>query len=217
VVLSSVSMRRVNAFTGVVAGTVWLLAIAGCGSEDSGSPAASDSPSALSTTSPAAPTSTPASTPATPPATPPATAATNKPPAAVPAALKFTSTTVEGKPFDGATLAGKPTVLWFWAPWCPKCRAQASETAKVAAEYQGRVNVVGVAGLDKTSAMRDFVADHKLSGFPQLSDESGTVWKRFEVVEQSTYVLLDATGKTVDRGRFPGGDGLSDKVATLAD
>jgi hypothetical protein len=30
----------------------------------------------------------------------------------------FAGTTVEGKPFSGASLAGKPTVLWFWAPWC---------------------------------------------------------------------------------------------------
>lgn len=33
----------------------------------------------------------------------------------------FTATTVDGKPFDGMSMAGKPTVLWFWAPWCPIC------------------------------------------------------------------------------------------------
>ena len=39
--------------------------------------------------------------------------------AGAPAVLDFTSETVAGEPFDGADLAGKPTVFWFWAPWCP--------------------------------------------------------------------------------------------------
>ncbi|WP_306454825.1 hypothetical protein [Streptomyces sp. WZ.A104] len=53
---------------------------------------------------------------------------------------------MDGKPFDGSTLAGKPTVLWFWVPWCAKCKAQAADTA---ADHTGKANVVGVAGLDK--------------------------------------------------------------------
>ncbi|MFG2029394.1 redoxin domain-containing protein [Streptomyces sp. NPDC048825] len=135
--------------------------------------------------------------------------------AAVPEALRFTGTTVDGKPFDAATLAGKPTVLWFWAPWCPKCRAQASETAKVATEYQDKAHVLGVAGLDKNAAMKDFVSQTGTGSFPHLSDEAGEVWKRFEVTEQSHYVILDKDGKTVYEGVLPGGEGLAEKVAGL--
>jgi thiol-disulfide isomerase/thioredoxin len=39
--------------------------------------------------------------------------------------LNFTARTVTGATFDGRRLSGKPVVLWFWAPWCPTCRAQA--------------------------------------------------------------------------------------------
>jgi thiol-disulfide isomerase/thioredoxin len=183
-----------------VAVTIGLLALAGCGAEDGGATAEQPSSPAASRSASPAPTIT-------------QSAARRSP---VPEVLRFTGTTLDGKPFDGTTLAGKPTVLWFWAPWCPKCRAQASETAKVAADYRGRVNFVGVAGLDKTPKMRDFVEDNEVSGFPHLTDEAGTVWQRFEVAEQSTYVLLDAKGGTVHRGVFPNGEGLSDKVATLA-
>ncbi|MCI4042419.1 redoxin domain-containing protein [Streptomyces sp. TRM75563] len=133
----------------------------------------------------------------------------------VPQALRFTATTVDGKPFDGSTLAGKPTVLWFWAPWCPKCKAQAAATAKAAADHAGKANVVGVAGLDTNEAMRAFVADTGTDGFPQLSDEKGELWKRFEVTEQSRYVILDRDGKTVYEGVLPGGKGLAEKVAGL--
>ncbi|MFJ9889457.1 redoxin domain-containing protein [Streptomyces sp. NPDC091287] len=133
----------------------------------------------------------------------------------VPQALRFTATTVDGKPFQAGALAGKPTVLWFWAPWCPKCKAQATATAKVAADYAGKANVVGVAGLDKNEAMKEFVADTGTGGFPQLSDEKGEVWKRFEVTEQSRYVILDKEGKTTYEGVLPGGKGLAEKVAGL--
>lgn len=135
--------------------------------------------------------------------------------AQVPQVLNFSATTVDGKPFDAKTLAGKPTVLWFWAPWCPTCKGQAAETAKVAADNAGKVNVVGVAGLDKNAAMRDFVADTGTGSFPHLSDENGEVWKRFEVTQQSHYVILDKNGKTVYEGVLPGGKGLADKVAGL--
>ena len=35
----------------------------------------------------------------------------------VPKNLDFSGTTVSGDEFQGASLAGRPTLLWFWAPW----------------------------------------------------------------------------------------------------
>ncbi len=35
----------------------------------------------------------------------------------VPAALDFTAPLLGGGQFDGASAAGKPLVLWFWAPF----------------------------------------------------------------------------------------------------
>lgn len=177
-----------------------LLALTGCGADSpsTGGPAPGD----------------PAGTP--PAATTPAPSGGSSPaPSVVPEKLRFTGTTLDGKAFDGAALAGKPAVLWFWAPWCPKCRAQAEATAKVASDYRGRVTVIGVAGLDDADAMRGFVSDQKVGGFPHLSDEAGAVWKRFEIIEQSVYVVLDAKGNQVFSGNLPAGAGLSDKVAEL--
>ncbi|KOV73196.1 hypothetical protein ADL00_04755 [Streptomyces sp. AS58] len=180
-----------------------LLALTGCGAN--GSDDADDAGAVFPST---------ASSPAQPPAGSDGSG-TGADGAKVPAELDFTATTVDGKPFDAKTLAGKPTVLWFWAPWCPKCKAQAAETAKVAAAQQGKVNVVGVAGLDTNAAMKDFVSDTATGAFPHLSDEKGEVWKRFKVTEQSRYVILDNNGTTVFEGVLPGGKGLADKVAGL--
>lgn len=181
-----------------------LAAVAGCGTGSSDGAAAETTPPAASP----APTEQP-SEPG------PSAGGDGETEADVPEALKFTATTVDGEAFDGKTLAGKPTVLWFWAPWCPKCKAQAAETAKVAAAHAGEVNVVGVAGLDTNAAMKDFVTDTKTGSFPHLSDENGEVWKKFEVTEQSRYVVLDKSGTTVYEGVLPGGEGLAEKVAGL--
>jgi thiol-disulfide isomerase/thioredoxin len=112
----------------------------------------------------------------------------------------FTSKTLDGGAFDGRNLEGKPAVLWFWAPWCPTCRSQAPHVNTLVKDYAGKANVVGVAGLDSVAAMREFVDQAKLSDFPQLADEQGEVWQRFGVTEQSTFVLLDASGGIVERG-----------------
>ncbi|MCC3652688.1 MULTISPECIES: redoxin domain-containing protein [Streptomyces] len=135
--------------------------------------------------------------------------------AEVPDAFRFTGQTLDGQKFDGAELAGKPTVLWFWAPWCPKCKAQGPETAKVAQEFEGKAHVVGVAGLDKPAAMKDFVSSAKVGGFPQLNDEPGALWRKFGVTEQSVYVVLDGKGETVFTGNLPAGEGLAGKVREL--
>jgi thiol-disulfide isomerase/thioredoxin len=126
----------------------------------------------------------------------------------------FTATTLDGASFEGASLAGKPTVLWFWAPWCGTCRSQAPGVAQTATRFAGTVSVLGVAGLDGPAAMRQFVSSTGVGAVPHLSDEQGVVWKRFSVVEQSTFVLVDAGGRIVFRGSMPGGK-LAERVAAL--
>ncbi len=123
------------------------------------------------------------------------------PPAAA-SQLDFTVATLDGATFEGASLAGRPAVLWFWAPWCPTCASQAPQVTDLAASYSGRAAVVGVAGLDKTAAMREFVARTKATGFPHLADEQGVVWKRFGVTAQSTFAVLDAKGTVVADGHL---------------
>jgi thiol-disulfide isomerase/thioredoxin len=135
-------------------------------------------------------------------------------PAATGPLLAFTATTLDGKPFDGTSLTGKPTVLWFWAPWCPTCLGQAPGVREAVNKYADDVNIVGVAGLADLDAMPEFVRLAKVESMTHLADEAGEVWKRFEVTEQSVFVLINAAGQVTFRGRLDA-DEVPDRVAAL--
>ena len=132
------------------------------------------------------------------------------------APLEFTATTMDGKAFDGRSLAGKPVVLWFWAPWCPVCLQQAPGVRAAAERYGDRVSIVGVAGLDKAEAMPEFVRLAKIESITNLSDEPGVVWRHFAITAQSTFVLIDAAGHVTGHGTLEA-DEIPDKVAALLD
>src|SRR5688572_8807077 len=119
-----------------------------------------------------------------------------------PELLRFTATTVDGDHFDASTLIGKPLVLWFWAAWCPKCRAAADEVVAVQHEYTGKVNVVGVAGLGSGHAMPKFIADMGLTEFTHIADDLGVLRSRFGVTPQVDFVVLDAGGEIVHKTAF---------------
>ncbi|WP_327034471.1 TlpA family protein disulfide reductase [Micromonospora ureilytica] len=151
------------------------------------------------------------------PPTPTATATGGPPaaPAQVPDVLRFTGTTLGGAAFDAAQLAGKPVVLWFWAPWCATCASQAWTVAEIAPRYRDTVPIVGIAGLGERKAMKEFVTEFDLGGTPQIEDSKGALWKRFKVTEQSIFVIIDRSGTVVHEG-FLDGEALTAKVAALA-
>jgi len=110
----------------------------------------------------------------------------------------FTGTTLDGQPFEGTSLRGKPAVVWFWAPWCPTCRAQSVNLSDLAERYDGEVAVVGVGGLDSEDAIREMAKD-----FPHMThlvDDEGQVWQHFRVTAQSTYTVIGADGEIKAEG-----------------
>lgn len=113
----------------------------------------------------------------------------------IPAALDFRAMTVEETNFNGASLSGKPVAMWFWAPWCTICRAEAPDVAKVAQEFKDEVTLLGVPGLGKVDAMLAFVSDTGTGGFRHVVDADGSLWSKFGVVAQPAFVIVDSSGK----------------------
>lgn len=111
----------------------------------------------------------------------------------VPDQLQFTATTLDGQKFSGDSIVGKPTVLWFWAPWCPVCRREAPIVGAVS-RANPAVTFIGVGAQDEASAMREFVENYPVSGFTHLADTDGSVWARFGVTYQPAYAFIDPSG-----------------------
>jgi thiol-disulfide isomerase/thioredoxin len=108
--------------------------------------------------------------------------------------LQFTATTLSGAPFNGASLQGKPAVLWFWTPWCPFCNAEAPGVSQVAAANPG-VTFVGVAAHSDAGAMQNFVSKYNLN-FTTLNDANGSIWALYNVPWQPAYVFYRADGSS---------------------
>ena len=106
--------------------------------------------------------------------------------------LAFTGTTLSGATFNGASLQGKPAVLWFWTPWCPFCNQEAPNVSQVAAANP-KVTFVGVAARSDVGQMEGFVSKYNLN-FTNLNDADGAIWARFNVPWQPAYVFLRPDG-----------------------
>jgi thiol-disulfide isomerase/thioredoxin len=106
--------------------------------------------------------------------------------------MNFTGTTLSGAPFNGASLQGKPAVLWFWTPWCPFCNAEGPSVSSVAAANP-KVTFVGVAARSDVGAMQDFVSKYNLN-FTNLNDADGSIWARYNVPWQPAYVFYKSDG-----------------------
>ncbi len=195
-------MARLRPAVVAVIGTALLLA--GCGTAEPEAPAAGSTPPRAPTT--AATSARPADD--APVQTP------EKPPPAVPEQLKFTAKTVDGTKFSGASLAGRPALLWFWAPWCPNCQAEAPDIAE-AAKTSTNVQFVGVAAQDQVPAMQDFVRRFGLDSFPHLADTDAAVWKRFGVTYQPAYAFISSGGDVDVETTILDRDELLDRLSAL--
>lgn len=185
-----------------------VLALASCGGESTTTAAESSATSTPGSTSesPAESLAEATSEPASPESSEPAGTT-------VPELLDFTSATVAGDTFEGASLAGRPVVLWFWAPWCPTCRGQIPQVEELARTYGEDVSVVGVGSLDSAEAIADFADD--VEGFTHLEDSDGVLWQRFGVTEQSSFVVLDAGGAVAFEAGYGGEDDLAAEVEAV--
>ena len=129
-------------------------------------------------------------------------------------AFDWVAPAVEGGEIDAHDLVGTPLVVWFWAPWCPTCNAEAADLAATAAELDDQATFVGIAGRDELGPMREFVDRYSLP-FRSAVDEDGDLWSRFGVRAQPAFAFVAPDGSyDVVFGAIPD-DELRRRVAEL--
>ncbi len=97
---------------------------------------------------------------------------------------------------------GKPTLAFFWAPFCPSCRSEAPILDDLAAQEGDKVNIVGIGTRDDLAYAEEFRESTGVENFPLLWEETGDSWVNFGVVAQP-YLILLQDGREIKR--WPGG------------
>jgi thiol-disulfide isomerase/thioredoxin len=132
-----------------------------------------------------------------------------------PAGVTFEAAKLGGGELSSASLAGKDTVLWFWAPWCTVCRAEAPNVTAAAAAFEGEVEVIGVAGRGEVSEMEDFVSDTDTGSLTHIVDDSGAIWSGYGVAAQPSFAFIDDEGNVEVHVGALGEAGLTDRLDAL--
>lgn len=112
------------------------------------------------------------------------------------------------KTFDGATfrlaeLKGKPSVLNFWASWCPNCIREMPDFDAVAAENASKLRLLGfdlerVDG-ETEKAAREFAKERGVR-YTLLFDPKGLFYAHFAGAPRlPTTIFVNAAGRVVHR------------------
>jgi thiol-disulfide isomerase/thioredoxin len=133
------------------------------------------------------------------------------------APVQFTAPLLGGGEFTSASLAGKDTVLWFWAPWCTVCRGEADDVVAAAAALEGKVEVIGVAGRGAVPEMERFVSDTGTGDLTHVVDDDGSIWAAYHVFAQPAYAFIDDAGTVEVFVGSLGKDALIKRMTALAE
>jgi peroxiredoxin len=120
-------------------------------------------------------------------------------PADAAAAPPFRLQTLSGEFVDLAALRGRPTLVYFFAPWCRICSASASNIQHLRTALPATdLNIVMIALSYETSGeVRAFARRHDLE-IPVLLGTTATA-RDFQVPGFPTYYVIDSNGAIVSR------------------
>ncbi len=92
-------------------------------------------------------------------------------------------------------VAGRPTLLWFWAPHCSFCRREAPELLAFAADHGADIDTIGVGAQDSLDEAYAFLDETGTGDLGMVWDATGRSWIHYGVTNQPTVILLGADGQ----------------------
>lgn len=94
-------------------------------------------------------------------------------------------------------LRGHPVVVSFWATWCPSCRTELPDLARLHETHGAAgLQVLGVNGRDQERNTRNVQAflDEVGASFPVALDQRGKARRDYRLVGLPTTVFIDSAG-----------------------
>ena len=118
-----------------------------------------------------------------------------------------------GKPVTLSALKGKPTLVVFWATWCPPCRREIPVLKEIFVRYGTKLNMLGVA-VNYRQTENDVVAFRTDQGlqYTILWDKENKASDHYCVSGIPTVVVVDPQGVI----RYKGNQ-ITDEVTSLLD
>jgi cytochrome c biogenesis protein CcmG/thiol:disulfide interchange protein DsbE len=105
-----------------------------------------------------------------------------------------TGTTLDGAPFDLASLRGRPVVLNFWGPSCVPCvREFPLLQAKLGAHGSDGLAIVGVLTDDPSDPAREFIARFGAT-WPTVIDPGAAMKTAYRVLGRPQTYFIDRAG-----------------------
>lgn len=98
-----------------------------------------------------------------------------------------------GKPTALSDYRGKPLLLNFWATWCPPCRAEMPDLERFYQLHGDQIGLLGVNWGEPQATVLVFLKKLKIS-YPNLLDEGGTAFVKYQLTGIPTSFFIDAQG-----------------------
>jgi thiol-disulfide isomerase/thioredoxin len=116
--------------------------------------------------------------------------------------------TLDGSPFELASLRGKPVLINFWGPTCVPCREEMPLlAAKSTTHAESGFTIVGVLTDDPPEPARDFEQAYGAT-WSTVEDPDRAIKTAYRVVARPTSFFVDAAGivRSVQQGYLTDAD-----------
>ena len=112
-------------------------------------------------------------------------------------APNFSLKTSNGEIVNLADFKGQPTVIHFWATWCPYCKKLQPELNRLGKKYKDKsVNVVAISIWEDEGAMPQAVIDDRGHDFITLIN-GDKVADSYRVKGTPTTIFIDKNGEVI--------------------
>ena len=104
---------------------------------------------------------------------------------------------LQSQPANLSSLAGKPTVLFFWTTWCPYCRTELKDLNKMRPQMEKEGVVVFAVNVgEPVYKVTNFLKNYALS-IRVLLDKDARAAENYGIRGVPTYIFINKNGQVV--------------------